>query len=226
MAFDVVAAYQTVYREFVADLRDRFPRDTRGEYALPDRLAELTGISCLNEALLPLAVLRGGRILVVKPGFPLQSRDGLLFKNSAVDTICRDAVSAAAWLRESPERRVIVQEGPWCLTYVVALGVLLDVRMERASRLPPSAHQQVGPTLLHDVMSALHGYDRRIAGLVCTTWRVAACDVMLPVEKADVTAWLEPRIAELKRMLPEVALPTDGVLVAWTLTRHWLGGGT
>jgi hypothetical protein len=70
-------------------------------------------------------------------------------------------------------------------------------------------------------MSTLQGYDRRRAAAVCKQWRRAACDPLLPVSSACVTAWFRPRLAEMKRVSAFKA-DTFATMVAWAVTRHWL----
>jgi hypothetical protein len=215
---------------FLAEARKRYPEEQNG-FSLSRRLIELTGISCLDSPSRIVATFRGGSIAVVTNEFPLSEstdkfiRDRIQLHVSDAEALRRDVLLAAAWLNESPQRRVLVSYDDQPYMTTVVLNVYLDVRQQRRARQPSSLSiQRISPTILHDVMATLHGYSRRMAGQVCAAWRVAACDTLLPVEKADVHAWLEPRTAELMRALPQFVPPTHAVMHAWALTQHWLEG--
>jgi hypothetical protein len=223
MAHNVAEAVRAVREEFVAEARRRFPRE---EHAIYRRIAELTGIACLDDKTRPLAALREGRILVMKRNHPRQQTDRMLDEADApfdADRVRQKVVSAATWLSGPPAHRIFVENNAHDIMTAVILGVYLDIQGQRATR-PPSAVQSVSATLLHDVMATLHGYSRRVAGLVSTTWRAAACDVMLPVDRTDVAAWFEPRVAEMMRTLPQWIPLVESILMAWTLTQLWLAG--
>jgi hypothetical protein len=151
----------------------------------------------------------------------------LTLDNDSLTFIHGIVVTASAWLRASPHHRVVLVRD-----YGVAVGAPLlamaaircDVEACRATRAPATHHDPVGAQLLHDVLSTLHGRDRRLAGHVCMTWRRAACDPLLPVADDDVRAWTAPCLAEMKRWIPYFTPMAVEVKAIWIFTKRWLQG--
>jgi hypothetical protein len=138
-------------------------------------------------------------------------------------------VATTNWLRASPEHRAVVvrdlTDSARCNTVGIILAwIHLEVQLARA-RVAVGQTSPVAAAVLHDVVSALHGRDRLVAGAVCRAWHAATHDALLDVDDVDVRAWVGPRIAEMVRVQPEFTCTTTAVEILWALTRYWLSGG-
>jgi hypothetical protein len=232
---DAVASVHAHFRAAVAE-RHVNTRGWSAELFTRQHLAEVTGIPELRvEPYRDAVGLRGDTLLVVSPSWISQGTDffvsgcdiPLSFNQVTADmtVALRTKIrNAARWLQASPHRRVFFRtyQGRNHSLVVVLVWIYVDMREPQrrttASTSPP-------PQLLHDVMSTLHGWDRRRAAAVCVAWRTAASDVLLPVAEDDIRIWLAPRIAELHRCCPSVEYTEIDVALLWALTRYWLAGG-
>jgi hypothetical protein len=223
-----------VRRDFLAQAVTRFNRSSDFDV----NVAEVTGIPELAPRGTAVA-LRSGTLLVTYSGWVWQLTDRLIGGGACemtvtewwgdptrqlLDDLRSVIVANAAWLRELPQRRrIYVNAQRRSEILLVMLWLFLDIGDVRGARVgQPSS---VPPHVLHDVMSALHGYDRRGAGQVCTAWRRAAIDPLLPVVDADLVSWIRPRVAELKRVHSLFGPTKTAVQILWGLTRYWLAGG-
>jgi hypothetical protein len=239
----VCQAVAAVHAEFLAEATARFPRQIPfggdGSF-VEDHLDELTGIADLRTTSQCRAVTCNDRILIVGPRWSWNNQratdrwlfnsawvSGKLAADESVLPLPSMITREAHWLQLAPQNRIVLDNSKWHdEILVVMVWVRLDVLDARARRPSPSEHRAaVSPPLLHDVMATLHGYARRVAGTVCKTWLAAAHDVHLPVTNDDVRAWVEPRIADVKRAYPPFVFNVRGVEILWVLMRYWLEGG-
>jgi hypothetical protein len=224
------ALVRDVRGEFLVAARARFIQHDESDAAfLEKHLDAVVGVPDLQVASLCFATLRRGTLLVVDPRFSRRPRDHLVetcWWPRANDENAR-VIAAASWLHASPQHRaVVVSHGPSCMDAVaVMVCIRLDICACRDTPPSSSSPTPLPADLLHAVLSALHGTDRRLAGHVCRAWRRAACDPLMPTTTADVAAWVGPCIVEMRQACWSFATTRCVVEVMWALTRHWLGGG-
>jgi hypothetical protein len=142
-----------------------------------------------------------------------------------LSALYQTVVTAVEHLETAPMARVLVvaEDRRHCAEMqAVTIAVGADIRRARRLPPPPQSCRAVPSVVLHDVMSVLHGTDRRRAGTVCKEWQRGACDPLLPLQRNDVTAWFQPRLDEMKRARPSFIPSSVAVVVAWALTRYWL----
>jgi hypothetical protein len=229
-ADDLARAFHRVQQGFLAAAAARFPRipNLSDSGFVEVHLRELTGIVELPS--LVVASLRGGQLVLVSQFFSQLPSDRLLLPNAIMSeplhVLRDDVVGAADWVRaRSPGVRRVAQyewrDRPQNAMTLVLVGIRLGILEQQRD---VQATSFAWAPLLHDVMSTLHGRDRRLAGHACRAWRRVACDAMLPVTDADVQAWVAPAITEMKHAYPKFLVNKHSVEVAWTLTSLWLQG--
>jgi hypothetical protein len=237
--FDGVHDIRRIQDGFLAEATRRFPRnlfDDDGTFVRRN-LHALTGLPDIWSPRAPIP-LRGGRYLItdsrclpfhVTLDFAVDwfwnETDVAKRSNGFSYLIHERAANAIAWLRASPENRVVADSHD--AIDIVTVWVYADIVSSRLAPLVVTGSRpspSISASLLHDVLSTLHGRDRRVAATVCTAWRAAAVDALLPVTDDDVRAWIGPRIAEMLRAYPPFTCNDTALAFLWGLTRWWLQG--
>jgi hypothetical protein len=178
----------------------------------------------------PLTELRGGTLLIVnykwrglQTDLPCRAQSMLEIPTALGMREVLEAISeAVAWLQASPQHRVFFRDYHH-LIFVLLVWVRADMHSPR--RVGERHGAALPAQLVHDVMTTLHGRDRRTAAAVCSDWSAAANDAMLHVTDDDVRVWVAPRIAAMKHAYPISSFNELHVEALWALTRYWLEGG-
>jgi hypothetical protein len=229
---ELCAELRAVHEKFANEAAVRHPDDGRGvEYLLARHLPELMGVPNLFRARPRVASWRNGTLVVLHGNLSHNPTDYIIYGRSitnyaeTLSEISRTVVAASAWLRTSPQHRVVLvaQFQGYGLSILAAVAIHCDMTTHRAT-LPASMCGRVPPRLLHDVLSLVHGRDRLVAAFVCKTWRRATCDFALPVTDDDVRAWVAPRLDELQGALPSYAPTVTDVTAVWMFATRWLQG--
>lgn len=223
MTFVLDAAVKVVRDDFVRTIKTK-PHGSDTDLLLIVSLPILTGIPHLFRPSKHLGAIRNGTLRIGSPSYTnTVASDEVVFHPNSFnleDDLVRIARVASCSGRPVTFVRDFQNSGVAELNACL-VDVHISLQMERQ---PSPTNIPVSSALVHDVMSALHGYDRRAAGFVCKAWRLQACDMMLPVTNDDATAWLASRITEVKRAIPDFHPTIRAVVKAWALARHWLGG--
>jgi hypothetical protein len=227
--------FRHTQREFLHQALVRFPsRDPTGplDDFVEEHLADLTGLPNLWPTSWVLATWRGMTFVIVTEWPPLletdlrvDSRFTTRIEHNDMDCLCANIDEAARWVRESPaDRRIVAHHLFGNAIFIVMVWVYVDMLIERS--VTSDTVGVLPSMLLHDVLSELHGRDRRVAASVCRAWQRGASDSLLPVDDSDVCAWTVPRVAELARVYPSFSPTGATIVLLWTVTRYWLEGGS
>jgi hypothetical protein len=220
MESDLTAALSAAHAEMMAEMTAKHP-DHR--YITTRNLGELTGVPDICDE--PPTTWRNGTLALVRFGHQHHlEREHRIDLYGGLDSQYESIVKAASWLQESSQRRVITDKisgETFAAMTLVTVATCCDIRAWQTSAVPDC----LGPLpdqVLHDVLSSLHGRDRRVAGLACRAWRRAACDFQLPVTADDVRAWFAPNLVEMKRAVPHSSPTVMDVQKLWMMTKRWL----
>jgi hypothetical protein len=243
MALALLDGLRRVEDDLLSQATRQFPRpDGIADAAFVERhLADLMGLPNLWATSWTLTTARGETFVIVDSLAPPQQRQllptdrGLDFtfsdrfglRKGNMEHLRHELKEATDWFHASPSNRVVTDTIFHNEMAILMAWVRLDITVERSAdqAVVVSAVGSLPANLLHDVVSVLHGRDRRITRDVCRSWRRAASDSLLPVDDADVRAWVVPRFVVMTRAYPKFAPTKLSVEMLWALTRYWLEGG-
>jgi hypothetical protein len=207
----------------------RAPQQDKEYDLCDDDIVPLTGLPDFDVARVPLASWWNSRLVISHRNYVALATDYVLHsygrQKDLFQQLHQEILEAAAWLQTSPQHRVVDRgdKGDIGAVELVMVAVYCNICEHRAT--PARGTQGPVPApVLHDVLSALGGRDRRAAGFVCAAWRRAACDALLPIGEDDVRAWIGPCLREMRQAASLVYLRVGPVRMLWMFTRRWLRG--